>query len=82
MNVDLREALRELEKERDARMEAEANSRRDLRLREEAELEFEELWNERAAALDLVSESQRARDTAERRTKETYLEIERARHAG
>ena len=82
LNVDLREALRELEKERDARMEAEANSRRDLRLREEAELEFEELWNERAAALDLVSESQRARDTAERRTKETYLEIERARHAG
>ena len=69
LNVDLREALRELEKERDARMEAEANSRRDLRLREEAELEFEELWNERAAALDLVSESQRARDTAERRTK-------------
>lgn len=82
LTVDLREALRELEKERDARMEAEANSRRDLQLREEAELEFEELCAERAAALDLVSESQRARDTAERRTKETYLEIERARHAG
>ena len=82
LNVDLREALRELEKERDAAdggggelAKGPAPSRGGgTRIRGALERTRRGVGPRQRVA--------RARDTAERRTKETYLEIERARHAG
>ena len=82
MTVELAEVKKAFERERTLRRAAEDNSARDMRARDEAEAEFARLRLDRREALDLVSEARRARDTAERRTKETYLEIERARVAG
>lgn len=82
LTVELAEVKKAFERERTLRRAAEDNSARDMRARDEAEAEFARLRLDRREALDLVSEARRARDTAERRTKETYLEIERARVAG
>ena len=82
LTVELAEVKKAFERERTLRRDAEDNSARDMRARDEAEAEFARLRLDRREALDLVSEARRARDTAERRTKETYLEIERARVAG
>ena len=82
VSTDLARTEAAFKRERELRRVAEDNSARDLRARDEAEAEFESLRAERREAMDLVSEARRARDTAERRTKETYLEIERAKVAG
>ena len=82
LTAELAEVKKAFERERTLRRAAEDNSARDMRARDEAEAEFARLRLDRREALDLVSEARRARDTAERRTKETYLEIERARVAG
>ena len=75
-------ALAKHERETERRAAAEKHAASDAEARREAEEELVRLRADRAAAMDLVSASRRARDTAERRTKETYLEIERAKRAG
>ena len=82
LTLDLKDAQRKLERETERRAAAEKHAASDAEARREAEEELVRLRADRAAAMDLVSASRRARDTAERRTKETYLEIERAKRAG
>ena len=82
LQEELADYKAKFERERELRRVAEDSSKLDLAKKVAAEAEFEDLRLKRREALDLVSEARRARDTAERRTKETYLEIERAKVAG
>ena len=82
LSVELADFKVKFERERELRRFAQDQSKNDLAAKNEAEKEFDVLRTQRREALDLVSEARRARDTAERRTKETYLEIERAKVAG
>jgi hypothetical protein len=81
LSADLRAAEEAIEAERTLRQNAERLSASDMEARRVAETERAREQRFRQMAEDLVAESQRARDAAERRTKEQYLEIERAKHA-